>query len=298
MYKNVILFGGDGFLGKGLQRELTKRNVLFKSIDIKDYDLVNFNNLARCIEDLKDITHIVILASKIGAVLFNTYAKISADYNKKLHTFMYEAIIRASRKYNKSYNVTYYSTSEIFGNRKSIDDIITDKSEYTFNINSDRQLYSYIKYEAEQDYIKLNYDCPDIVNSIKIIRPFNVYGQGQRRGVVYEMLMSLKNNNYIEYSEDTTRTMTNIDFASKYSTDVILADNNINVNIADKDYSMSMKTLAEVIKISLNRLDCKLIPKPKDTIVQYRHVSKITNDIDFLVKNMSQHIQKLYLEIS
>ena len=66
----VILFGGSGFLGQGLQEEFRNRNIDFKSIDKEDYDLINYKNLDKCIEDLKNISHVVILASKIGANLF------------------------------------------------------------------------------------------------------------------------------------------------------------------------------------------------------------------------------------
>ena len=52
----VILFGGNGFLGQGLQEEFRNRNIDFKSIDKEDYDLANYKNLNKCIENLKDIS--------------------------------------------------------------------------------------------------------------------------------------------------------------------------------------------------------------------------------------------------
>lgn len=177
MSDNILLLGGDGFLGHGLQDELKARNITFKSIDKKDYDLVNYANLSKCIEDFDGITHVVVLASKIGIDLFNSSPVPASMYNKMLHKFIFDAVKLASKTYKKAYNVTYYSTSEIYGSLNSIDSMISSKSTYNFIKNHDRYLYSYVKYQAETDYFKLNYTRPDIVSCIKIVHPFNIYGK-------------------------------------------------------------------------------------------------------------------------
>lgn len=78
----ILLFGGDGFLGQGLQEELKLRDIQFKSIDKNDFDLTDYSNLNKCIDELNDISHIVILASKIGVDIFNNDAISASNYNK------------------------------------------------------------------------------------------------------------------------------------------------------------------------------------------------------------------------
>ena len=293
----VILFGGNGFLGQGLQEELRNRNIDFKSIDKDDYDLINYKNLDKCIEDLKDISHIVILASKIGVDLFISDPISSAKYNEQIHKFIYDAIVFASKKYSKKYNVTYYSTSETYGSLNSINDVITENTPYDFIKGHDRYLYSYIKCQAETDYMKLNYEHPEIVSSIKIIHPFNIYGKNQKRGVIYNMIKSALNKKIICYNDDTTRTMTGLKLASKLSVDSILSNKNHHINVADNRCSLSMKSLAYIIKDILNLDDVNIISYLPDKFIQYRHTSKPDTNIELSKEVMRDEILELVEQI-
>jgi nucleoside-diphosphate-sugar epimerase len=295
--KNIILLGGGGFLGQGLQEELRNRSIDFKSVDKEDYDLANYKNLNQCIEDLKDISHIVILASKIGSNLFMTNPVSSAKYNEQIHKFIYDAIIFASKKYSKSYNVTYYSTSETYGSLNSINDVITENTPYDFIKGHDRYLYSYVKWQAESDYMKLNYEHPEIVSSVKIIHPFNIYGKNQKRGVVYDMIRTALSKKTIGYSDDTTRTMTGLKFASKLSVDSILSDKNHHINIADNRCSLSMKSLAYIIKDTLQLNDINVIGYTPDKFIQYRHTSKPDVNIELSKEVMRDEILELAKQI-
>lgn len=289
----VILFGGNGFLGKGLQEELRNRSIDFKSVDKEDYDLINYKNLDKCIEDLRDISHIVILASKIGANLFISYPVASAKYNEQIHKFIYDVIVFASKKFSKSYNVTYYSTSETYGSLDSIDDIISENTPYDFIKGHNRYLYSYVKYQAESDYMKLNYEHPEIVSSVKIIHPFNIYGKNQKRGVVYDMIRTALSKKTICYSNDTTRTMTGLKLASKLSVDSILSNKNHHINVADNRCSLSMKSLAYIIKDVLNLNDVNIISCLPDKFIQYRHTSKPDTNIELAKEVMRDEILEL-----
>ena len=62
----VLLLGGNGFLGTGLQKELNNRKVDFISIDKDDIDLVDKYSANKLVDILENITHVVILASNIG----------------------------------------------------------------------------------------------------------------------------------------------------------------------------------------------------------------------------------------
>lgn len=293
----VILFGGNGFLGQGLQEEFRNRNIDFKSIDKEDYDLANYKNLNKCIENLKDVSHVVILASKIGANLFISDPVTSAKYNEQIHKFIYDAIVFASKKYSKSYNVTYYSTSETYGSLNSINDVISENTPYDFIKGHDRYLYSYVKYQAESDYMKLNYEHPEIVSSVKIIHPFNIYGKNQKRGVVYDMIRTALSKKTICYSNDTTRTMTGLKLASKLSVDSILSNRNHHINVADNRCSLSMKSLAYIIKDVLNLDDVNIISCLPDKFIQYRHTSKPDTNIELAKEVMRDEILELAKQI-
>lgn len=293
---NILLLGGDGFLGLGLQKELNQQNIYYVSLDKKDYDFHKEITIAQLTDKLKDFDNIVILASKIGAKLFETDAVNSADYNRRIHQNIISAIELAALKYNKIFSVTYYSTSEIFGSQSKIDSYITDSSEYHFDFSTSRHLYSYVKWQAEQELFKLNSEHPEIVSSVKIIRPFNIYGRNQKRGVIYDMIKSTMTENKIYYSADTTRTMTDIDLASRMSVDVILSNRNLKLNVVDPRCSITMKTLAEVIKHSL-KIACELIEIPADASIHYRTVSVLNSDIEQLSQIMSPHILELAEQI-
>lgn len=85
---NVLLIGGDGFLGKGLQVELRSRAVGFMSIDKDRYDMTktpDANDFELLEPFFKDSSHVVMLAANVGAKLFNSSAaKPAAAANSKM----------------------------------------------------------------------------------------------------------------------------------------------------------------------------------------------------------------------
>ena len=131
----------------------------------------------KCIADLEHATHVVVLASKVGIDLFNADPVPASRYNELVHNFVLDAVKAASLLYKKAYNVTYYSTSEVYGSLPSKDAVITECTPYSFIQNNDRYLYSYVKHKAETDYFKLSFAHPETVSCIKIVHPFNVYGK-------------------------------------------------------------------------------------------------------------------------
>lgn len=85
---NVLLIGGDGFLGKGLQAELKQRDVSFMSFDKAQYDMTkapDTDDFELLEPFFKDATHVVMLAAYVGSKLFNSSAaKPSAAANSKM----------------------------------------------------------------------------------------------------------------------------------------------------------------------------------------------------------------------
>jgi nucleoside-diphosphate-sugar epimerase len=145
--------------------------------------------------------------------------------------------------------------------------------------------------------MKLNYEHPEIVSSVKIIHPFNIYGKNQRRGVVYDMIRTALSKKTIGYSDDTTRTMTGLKFASKLSVDSILSDKNHHINIADNRCSLSMKSLAYIIKDTLQLNDINVIGYTPDKFIQYRHTSKPDVNIELSKEVMRDEILELAKQI-
>lgn len=144
------------------------------------------------------------------------------------------------------------------------------------------------------DYLKLNIDHPEIVSAIKIIHPFNVYGKNQKRGVVYKMIKTALSKNTIIYAEDTTRTLTGLKFASIKSVDVILSKYNIrHANIVDNRCSVTMKSLAYIIRDLLNLDNVEIIKCLPDKLIRYRHTSKPDADIDLTKSVMQDDIFEL-----
>ena len=67
---DILLLGGNGFLGSGLKDEFSRRGMHFRSIDIDELDLSSGDAHVILKTMLKDVSHVVILAAKIGRVIF------------------------------------------------------------------------------------------------------------------------------------------------------------------------------------------------------------------------------------
>lgn len=174
----ILLLGGDGFLGKGLQDELKARKLKFKSLDIKDCDLASADSINFCANKLEDITHVVLLASKLGATLFNNDLQAEDAYqtNKAIADNTLVALQKASVAYGRSYSLTYYSSCELFGNIPS-EEAYVSLSAYNPIMSKKRYLYSKAKIDAETAFKTCCKKHPKTISDVKIVRPFNVYGK-------------------------------------------------------------------------------------------------------------------------
>ena len=93
------------------------------------------------------------------------------------------------------------------------------------------------------------------------------------------MVKSALEDGVIRYAKDTTRTITDIDIASKWSADVILSKHNMKKNIADERCSLTMKVLADAVNKHFNG-ECLLQEMQQDEYIPYRHVSKVHEQLD------------------
>ena len=279
--KNILLLGGNGFLGRGLRDELTLRNIKHDWIDINGIDenddryvdLTDEKYDSKLEYFLKSATHIVLLAAKVGRNLFNTNPIKSAEYNKKILDNVLCNIDYMYMKYNKTYDITFYSTCEIYGSLKSPNDLITLNTKPSF-IDDDRKMYSIQKYNAELELQDLFF-LGTVINNLKVIYPFNVSGKYQRRGVVYDMVESAYKHGKIWYNYGTTRTLTSAKYAQVGATDIILGDEDGRFNLSE-NISLYMVELAiEVADIvgTITNKEVELIERSPDDKIRYRQTS-------------------------
>ena len=298
----VLLLGGNGFLGTGLQKELNNRKIDFISIDKDDIDLVDKYSANKLVDILENITHVVILASNIGTSIFNGQDSVilkAAYENAAMLENIKTGIFLANKKYRRKYNVTFYSTSEVYGNQRSIYSTIKSITNYNIVQNKGlRYLYAYIKEKFEKDYKKIMsmYDSP--VSCFKVVKPFNVIGENQKRGVLFEMVKSAINSNLIIYNKDTSRTFTNIDYASFEGVNVILRDFSYSMNVADERCSLTLESLAKIVKDVLQLEDCQLVELQPDSYIQYRQVSQVDENIEKSKEVLAPYIKQLYTKMS
>lgn len=292
-----LLLGGNGFLGKTIQEELNKRKISFVVRDIEDYDLTKDFSIFKLTNDLSNITHIFFLSSNVGIDKFNgSDAEKFAQQNYKMFENLCYAINLASYQYNKLYNIIYFSTSEIFGSNININCVIDDFSIPNIK-NNNRGLYSKVKLTIEDRLISMK--NLKTINDLYIVRPFNISGKYQRRGVVYDMIRTAFDKNIIEYRKDTTRTITYTDIFVKKLLDFI--DNNKSgifiKNIYDENGSVYLESLAmrikDILETRFNFNDIKLIEHNPDSEIQYRHVTKPDKYIDVFHKTLNNIVSDI-----
>ena len=268
---NVLLLGGEGFLGKNLQEELSRRHIQFVSRDIEDYDMSKQSSVRELVADLENVTHVVMLASKIGAKLFESDPLPSGKYNDLIVDNFITSLVKAAQKTGMKRDVMYYSSSEVFWSQKSSSDIIDSSSTFRFNMDNPRSVYSFVKMKAElvlQSLCKSDF----AVSALKTVYPFNVVGKHQHRGVAYEMMRDALTKHIITYADDTVRTMTGAQLASQIACDAILKSSSCRVLQADNRCTVSMKMLAKIVARASGE-KCSFVKMPPDKTIQYRQTS-------------------------
>ena len=280
MERKILLIGGNGFIGTNLHEELNRIGKNVVSIDKKDEDLRYSNTVL--LDNLKNSTDIFVLASEVGSKSFNNNPLELYQNNKLILDNIYSSIQHVYERYGVKLNVSWFSTSEIYGNINK-KDIITNNSYINLDMSQGRTLYSMLKLSGElifSELFRLN-----IIKSLNIFRLFNITGKHQRRGVVYDMIKSAIVENKIEYSDKTTRTITDIKYTIKKILETSFSNRNDikTVNISQSRNSFYMKDLAKFIKKELETnyyySDIKLIKNKPDKFIQYRHTGIPNMDI-------------------
>lgn len=287
----VLLIGGHGFIGSGLCRELKRRNVAYRSIDIFDLDLTDNNNIDSLSKIIGRYTNVVLLAANVGRKLFDADKGnqaspiVHAERNHLISFNVAQALTKRFYAGKKPVDFTYYSSSEVYGNCEGRCNAKT--VDLTIDTKNPRTLYAIEKLADETMFSTLrNFGA---ISHLKILRPFNISGAGQKRGVVFEMFRDAFVEKSIWYSKDTLRTMTDIDYASKRGVDEILRTHDKTANIVDRNGSVSMCVLAtligkEVEKITGERV--KIVERNQDCFVWTRCIYRPDRDSAIHVKKL------------
>lgn len=167
MKKNILITGGNGFIGKHLQKSLAEHNVTIftktkKSTDVGSYIYKNISDITQ--DDLIGIDEVYHLASTVDNYNIHTDPYLDANVNI-LGTIK---LLECCK--NMNIKIVYVSTFFATGNPKNLPANIDDKDEPL-------GVYGATKLCAE--HICKVYNRVYNMN-IKIVRLTNVYGSGDQ----------------------------------------------------------------------------------------------------------------------
>ena len=251
---------------------MRKHDIQFESIDLNDCDLSEISSIKFLKERIPEFTHIVLLAAKLGRDLFNKNPEPNAEYNKRIFYNVTQSIVELNYEKNYWCDFTFYSTSEVYGSLKSKYDTIHCDSELNIRCFG-RGLYAKQKHDAEV-WLK-NRVGHDGFRRVKILRPFNVSGFGQKRGVIYDMVKSALTNHEIWFSKDTYRSFTSDEQAAKlaYSEIVSTYADYVEANISEH-LTFSMEDVAIMVRDEIGDETIRIVKRNPDNEIQYRQTSR------------------------
>lgn len=267
--RNIIVLGGDGFLGINLCKLIKRNGFEVYSLDkTSDCDLTTPAGQQMLVDIISkqqsaDVD-IVMMAAQLGSKLFDETPLDPFRQNLKINSMCLDTFAKVVNQLNKHLHISFYSTSEVYGNIQTPTNITNDLS-ISIDPSYSRSLYAQEKLlmETQLHYFKEI----GIIDSLRIFRPFNVSGAYQKRGVVYEMVKSLIKYNAIYYTEGQSREITFIDYATQFAYDKIINRINGTFNITQKnhiylkDLANCIKNCAMLIDKSLTNISIKPLPK-------------------------------------
>ena len=287
MQREVVVLGGNGFLGTNLCEALWSKGikpiVLDKSLgcDLATNDGQDI--FKRTLESICNVGEIdiVMMAAQLGSELFEVDPLTPYLENKKINEMCIDSIVNFANP-TARFNISFYSTSEVYGNIDPTN--VPEKLMPTIDPAYGRSLYAQEKLATET---VLNY-LRDIgkIKSLRIFRPFNISGKWQRRGVVYCMVESAIHQRKIRYVAGQTREITSARGATEMALDAILNNEEGTIDLTSgnqiylKDLAWSIKYVLVGIEPSNNASISIEEDPPTDSYIKTRGTINVisTND--------------------
>ena len=192
--KNILITGANGLLGRYLVEVLSQKYNVFAIVRHKNKLQFKLNkNISVLQMDLSKI-NLNILPSKIYAIYYlaqsNQYKKFPKGVNDMISINVHAPIILAKwAMENKVKKFIYASSGGVYGGSKY------PLKEF-FDIRPDKNLGFYLNSKISAEILLKNY-LNKFMSTI-IIRPFFVYGLGQKKDRLFPQLISnIKNNKKI-----------------------------------------------------------------------------------------------------
>lgn len=281
-YKNILVTGASGLIGRGLISLLVKKGYNVTAIDIYKRDIENvkfiqgdFANINLMKIALKDIDVVIHLAAMLGVDQCRLHPKEVIKVNYKDTKSLIDLCIK-----NKVKKFIFTSSSEVYGDSK----IIPYKEEAKLTPVS---VYGKSKVLVEKYLSKVQKKSKI---KIGIARLFNIYGFNQRPVFVVPILINLAFQNKplkIFGDGEQIRSFTYIDDGVLGIFKLMLYENKrfeiINIG---RNIEYSIKKVAEII--------LKNLPKSKSRIKLIPYGSKGVRQKSLEIKRRVPSVEKAY----
>lgn len=259
MQHEIIVLGGNGFIGTNLCEALTKAGikpiVLDKTLGC-DLTTEHGQNILRdiiCSINHHGSVNIIMLAARIGAKLFDASPIEPFNENLAIDSMTLKTLKSIYADYRTKFKVLYASTSEVYGSLDNVNGVASNR--ITVDPSYGRSLYAQEKLLFET-LLQYERDSENgCISSLAICRFFNVSGKWQKRGVVYEMVKSAVEKKSICYSVGASREITFVQDAIHQLVDLITTDQaDGTFDITSKQHIM-LSDLAKCIREVLSMND-------------------------------------------
>ena len=217
--KNILIAGANGLLGKSLVEILSQKNNVFAIVRSKKKLNFKLNKNISVIEMNLCKINTKILPKKIDAIYYlaqsNQYKKFPKGIDDVILINIFAPNILAKWAIkNKVKKFIYASSGGVYGSSKN-------PLKESLHIQADKNLGFYLSTKISAEILLKNYI--NKFTSVIIIRPFFIYGIGQKKNRLFSQLISnIKNNKEIKidgkngiklnpiYATDAAKALANI----------------------------------------------------------------------------------------